>query len=158
MTFLSEPHPGQPAGAPPLLVERVMVCMSASAVAPRVIRTGADLARQLRATWYAVYVETPRERPSRLPPEEAAVLRENMTLAEALGGTVVRVKADDPAEGLIAFARREGVTRVIIGQTARSRWEQLWKGSPLRTFSSAVPDAAVLIVPSDQDHRIDHAR
>ena len=58
-----------------------------------------------------------------------------------------RVKADDPANGLVAFAQREGVTHVIFGQTARSRWELLWHGSTLNRFLSAVPDAAVQVVP-----------
>ena len=35
-------------------------------------------------------------------------LARNIALAEELGATVVRVKADRPADGLIAFAKREG--------------------------------------------------
>ena len=63
------------------------------------------------------------------------------------GPTVVRVRATKPAEGLIAFAQREGVTHVIFGQTARSRWELLWRGSTLDRFLEAVPDATVQVVP-----------
>jgi len=81
----------------------------------------------------------------------AEALRQNIQLAESLGATVVRVKADKPAEGLIAFAQREGVTHVIFGQTARSRWELLWRGSTLDRFLAAVPDAAVQVVPSDPE-------
>lgn len=39
----------------------------------------------------------------------------NIALAENLGATVVRVKATRPADGLIEFARREGITHVIFG-------------------------------------------
>jgi K+-sensing histidine kinase KdpD len=46
---------------PALISERVMVCMSSNALAPRVLRTGARIAGRLGAEWYAVYVETPRE-------------------------------------------------------------------------------------------------
>jgi two-component system sensor histidine kinase KdpD len=132
---------------PALIPERVMVCMSSSAMAPRVIRTGARIAGRLGARWYAVYVETPRERPDRINPGDADALRQNIALAETLGATVVRVKADKPAEGLVAFAQREGVTHVIFGQTARSRWELLLRESTLDKFLSAVPDAAVQVVP-----------
>ena len=65
----------------------------------------------------------------------------------ASGATVVRVRAERPADGLIAFAQREGVTHVIFGQSARSRWELVWRGSTLDRFLSAVPDAAVQVVP-----------
>jgi two-component system sensor histidine kinase KdpD len=59
----------------------------------------------------------------------------------------VRVHAGRPADGLIAFAQREGVTHVIFGQSARTRWELLVRGSTIDRFLAAVPDAAVQVVP-----------
>jgi two-component system sensor histidine kinase KdpD len=132
---------------PAQIPERVMVCMSSNALAPRVIRTGARIAGRLGSRWYAVYVETPREQPGRIRPHDAEALQENIRLAESLGATVVRVKADHPSEGLIAFAQREGITHVIFGQSARTRLEIMWRGSTLNKFLSAVPDAAVQVVP-----------
>ena len=132
---------------PALIPERVMVCMSSNALAPRVIRTGARIAGRLGSRWYAVYVETARERADRINPRDADALQQNIRLAETLGATVVRVKAERPADGLIAFAQREGVTHVIFGQSARTRWELLMRGSTLDRFLSAVPDAAVQVVP-----------
>ena len=134
---------------PALIPERVMVCMSSNVAAPRVIRTGARIAGRLGAKWYAVYVETPQERPGKIRPADSDALRENITLAESLGATVVRVKAERPAEGLIAFAQREGITHVIFGQSARSRWELLWRGSTIDKFLSTIRDAAVQVVPPD---------
>src|SRR5215204_1319184 len=132
---------------PALIPERVMVCMSSNTLAPRVIRTGARIAGRLGSRWYAVYVETPRERADRIKPGDAEALQQNIKLAESLGATVVRVRAERPSDGLIAFAQREGVTHVIFGQTARSRLEMLWRGSTLDRFLGAVPDAAVQVVP-----------
>lgn len=132
---------------PALIPERVMVCMSSNALAPRVIRAGARIAGRPGSKWYAVYVETPRETADRIRPEDKQALAENIRLAESLGATVVRVRAERPAEGLVAFAQREGVTHVIFGQTARSRWEILLRGSTLDRFLAAVPDAAVQVVP-----------
>jgi len=132
---------------PALIPERVMVCMSSNALAPRVLRTGARIAGRLGSRWYAVYVETPSERGDRINPRDAEALQQNIKLAETLGATVVRVKADKPADGLIAFAQREGVTHVIFGQSARTRWELLVRGSTLDKFLGAVPDAAVQVVP-----------
>ena len=130
---------------PALIAERGMVCMSSNPMAPRVIRTGARIAGRLGAKWFAVYVETPRDR--RDGARRPAALDDNITLAESLGATIVRVSADRPAEGLIAFAQREGVTHVVFGQSARSRWELIWQGSTLDRFLDAIPDAAVQVVP-----------
>ena len=80
-------------------------------------------------------------------PADREALARNIKLAENLGATVVRVKADRPADGLIAFAQREGITHVIFGQTARSRWEIVTKGSILNRFLEEVRDAAVQVVP-----------
>jgi two-component system sensor histidine kinase KdpD len=135
---------------PALIPERVMVCMSSNRLAPRVIRNGARIAGRLGARWYAVYVETPRESDRRIDPADAEALQQNIRLAESLGATVVRVKADGVADGLVAFARREGVTHVVFGQSARSRWELLWHGSTLDRFLGGVPDAAVQVVPLDE--------
>jgi two-component system sensor histidine kinase KdpD len=134
---------------PALIPERVMVCMSSNALAPRVVRTGARIAGRLGAKWYAVYVETPAERPGSIKPHDADALRQNIALAESLGATIVHVTADKPSEGLIAFAQREGITHVIFGQTARSRWEILVHGSTLNRFLSSVRDAAVQVVPME---------
>jgi two-component system sensor histidine kinase KdpD len=132
---------------PALIPERVMVCMSSAVGATRVLRTGARIAGRLGARWYAVYVETPREAPGRIEPPDREALARNIALAESLGATVVRVTADRPADGLIAFAKREGITHVIFGQSARSRLEILWKGSTLNRFLEEVRDAAVQVVP-----------
>ena len=136
---------------PALIPERVMVCMSSNVLAPRVLRTGARIAGRLGSRWYAVYVETPRERPARINSGDAEALQENIRLAENLGATVVRVKAASPSDGLIAFAQREGVTHVIFGQSARSRWELLWRGSTLDRFLGTVRDAAVQVVPLNDE-------
>jgi two-component system, OmpR family, sensor histidine kinase KdpD len=129
-----------------LIPERVMVCMSSAADAPRVIRAGAHLAGGLGARWYAVYVQTPRETPGHIRPRDRDALQRNIALAEQLGATIVRVKADKPADGLVAFAKREGITHAVFGQTGRSRLEILVKGSTLNRFLEEVRDAAVQVV------------
>jgi two-component system sensor histidine kinase KdpD len=80
----------------------------------------------------------------------AQALQQSIQAAEALGATVARVKADRPADGLIAFAKREGITHVIFGQSARSRWEQIWRGSTIDRFLSEVKDSAVQVVPLER--------
>ena len=66
------------------------------------------------------YVETPREAPGRIESADREALGRNLELAESLGATVVRVKADRPADGLIAFAKREGITHVISSSPVSS--------------------------------------
>ena len=107
-------------------------------------------ARVWRATWALVGTPSTLRRPVRHPADikrdDRAALQRNIALAEELGATIVRVTADTTADGLIAFANREGITHVVFGQTARSRWEILVKGSTLNRFLEEVR-AAVQVIP-----------
>ena len=107
---------------PALIPERVMVCMSSNAMAPRVIRTGARIAGRLGARWYAVYVETPGETPGRIRADAFDALQRTSRLAESLA---LRSYGSGPSGGRRAhrLAHREVVTHVIFGQSARSRWD-----------------------------------
>jgi two-component system, OmpR family, sensor histidine kinase KdpD len=51
---------------------------------------------------------------------------------------------------LIDFARREGVTHVVFGQSARSRWDILLRGSVINRFLNEVRDATVQVVPLEK--------
>lgn len=134
---------------PAPIPEKVMVCMSSSQTAKPLLRAGARIAGRIGATWYAVYVETPREHPSRIKPEDARQLTENIQLAVKMEATVVEVKAKRPADGLIEFAKREGITHVIFGQSSRTRWQILLEGSVLNRFLAEVKGAAVQVMPTD---------
>jgi two-component system sensor histidine kinase KdpD len=134
---------------PAPIPEKVMVCISSNQTAKKLLRAGARIAGRLCTIWYAVYVETPRENPSHIRPENAERLEESLALAAELGATVVRLKAKRAADGLIEFARREGITHVIFGQSARSRWDILLHGSVLNRFLDEVKDAAVQVMPTE---------
>lgn len=127
--------------------EKVMVAMASRGSAKRLLRTGSRIAGRLASDWYAVYVETPREEPERIKPEDLAALTENISFARGLGARVVKLKGKRVADALIDFARREGITHVVFGQSARSRWDVLWQGSVINRFLSEVRDATVQVVP-----------
>jgi two-component system sensor histidine kinase KdpD len=130
-----------------VIPEKVMVCMASRGSAKKLLRTGSRIAGRLAGDWYAVYVETPREELGRIKPEDYAALLENRRFAEELGAKVVKLKARRVADALIDFARREGVTQVVFGQSSRSRWDILLHGSVINRFLDEVRDAAVQVVP-----------
>jgi two-component system sensor histidine kinase KdpD len=132
---------------PAPIPEKVMVCMSSNQTAKPLLRAGARIAGRIGATWYAIYVQTPHEDPSRIKPGDAHQLAENIQLAVKMGATVVEVKAKRPADGLIEFAKREGITHVIFGQSSRTRWDILLRGSILNRFLAEVKGAAVQVIP-----------
>src|SRR5262249_24408255 len=134
--------------------EKVMVCMSSNQTAKPLLRAGARIAGRIGATWYAVYVQTPAEDASHIKSADARQLAENIQLAVKMGATVVEVKAKQPADGLIEFAKREGITHVIFGQSSRTRWDILLRGSILNRFLAEVKGAAVQVIPPSNSENV----
>jgi two-component system sensor histidine kinase KdpD len=133
-----------------VIPERVMVAMASRGSAKKLLRVGSRIAGRLAGDWYAVYVQTPPEEMGRIKPEDYAALQENISFAEDLGARVVKLKARCVADALIEFARREGITHVVFGQTSRSRWDILLHGSIINRFLGEVRDANVHVVPLDE--------
>lgn len=50
-------------------------------------------------------------------------------MAEDLGAEVIRTKSKDIARTLVEIAQERQVTQVVLGQPARSRWEEFVRGS-----------------------------
>ena len=109
---------------------RVMVCLSSNPPhALALLRRGSRMAGRLNTDWFVVYVETPRESPERIDSEAQRHLLSNIDKARELGAEVVRLKASDPAEALLDFARSHRVGDVIIGRTELPGWRRLLRSS-----------------------------
>jgi len=135
----------------PVIPEKVMVAIASRGSAKKLLRTGSRMAGRLASDWFAVYVETPREEMGRIKPADWAALQENIRFAEALGARVVKLKSRNVADALIDFARRNGITHVVFGQTSRSRWDILLHGSIINRFLGEVRDATVQVVPIETE-------
>jgi two-component system sensor histidine kinase KdpD len=139
-----------------VIPEKVMVAIASRGGAKKLLRVGSRIAGRLASDWYAVYVETPSEEMGRIKPEDYAALQESIRFAEELGAKAVKLKARRVVDALIEFARQEGITHVVFGQTSRSRWDILLHGSIINRFLDEVRDATVQVVPLEiyeQQHR-----
>jgi len=131
----------------PVIPEKVMVAMASRGSARTLLRVGSRIAGRLATDWFAVYVETPKEEPGRIKPEDHVALTDNIRFAQQLGAKVVTLKGARVADLLVEFAKREGITHVIFGQSARSRWDLALHGSIVDRFLRDVRNATVQIVP-----------
>jgi two-component system, OmpR family, sensor histidine kinase KdpD len=139
----------------PVIPEKVMVAMASRGSARNLLRVGSRIAGRLATDWFAVYVETPKEEPGRIKPEDHVALQDNIRFAKQLGANVVKLKGSRVSDALVDFARREGITHVIFGQSARSRWDLVVHGSIVDRFLRDVRDATVQIVPLRHDAAVD---
>jgi two-component system sensor histidine kinase KdpD len=136
-------HPGQQAKA----AGRVLVCMSSYPPrAKALLRAGSRSAGRLNTDWFVVYVETPKEAPTRIDAEAQRHLLDNIELARELGAEVVRLKHTDPAQAILDFARSHAVARIIIGRSNEPLWRRLLRLSVFHRVIDEADDFDVLIV------------
>jgi two-component system sensor histidine kinase KdpD len=130
--------------------EKVMVCLSTRPGTERLLRVGARVAGRLASNWYAVYVTRPEDDKGHGDPDAFHRLEEFERMARDLGAKVVNLTDRNVSDALIRFAQQENISHVVFGQSARSRWDILWRGSVLNRFLNEVRDVTVQVVPMNK--------
>ena len=132
--------------------EKVMVCLSTRPGTERLLRVGSRIAGRLATNWYAVYVTRPDDK-GHGDPEAFHRLEEYQRMARDLGAQVVSLVDRNVSDALIRFAQQESISHVVFGQSVRSRWDILLRGSVLNRFLSEVRDVTVQVVPMQKPQR-----
>src|SRR5581483_11237248 len=133
--------------APGVGSERVMVCLSSRAPnAERLLRKAARLAARFNAPWYAVYVQTPRERTEKVDAATQRRVHDALALAQQLGGVAMPFQGADFARTVADFVREYGITHVVVGRSQRPWHRRLFRPSPLDRLLRAVPGVDVVVV------------
>jgi two-component system, OmpR family, sensor histidine kinase KdpD len=132
--------------------EKVMVCLSTRPGTERLLRVGARIAGRLATNWYAVYVTKPDDK-GHGDPEAFHRLEEYQRMARDLGAKVVSLVDRNVSDALIRFAQQENISHVVFGQSVRSRWDILLRGSVLNRFLAEVRDVTVQVVPMQKPLR-----
>jgi len=133
--------------------EKVMVCLSTRPGTERLLRVGSRIAGRLASNWYAVYVTRPDADKGHGDPEAFHRLEEYQRMARDLGAQVVMLTGRNVSDALIQFAQQESISHVVFGQSVRSRWDILLRGSVLNRFLSEVRDVTVQVVPMQKPQR-----
>lgn len=126
--------------------ERVVVGITGAPGSDALVRRAARIARRVGGELIGVHVA---QADARL----AAVgdgLAEQFALLESLGGARREVVGDDPVAALVAVARNEHATQLVIGATRESRWDQLLHGSFAARLSRLASGIDVHIVADER--------
>ncbi len=129
--------------------ERLLVCINAGALSERLVRTTRRLADELKADWYAVYVETPDQ--AGMSPERRDRIAHILQLAEELGAHSINLPGRSVAETIMDYARQHNVTKVIAGKPLRSRWQEVLRGSVVDRLLRRSGSIDVYVVSSETE-------
>jgi two-component system sensor histidine kinase KdpD len=128
--------------------ERILVAITPRSDAKRMLESGRRNADRFHGELLAVYV-----RQSGLSEADQAALDARLELARRLGADVHVLESPHPTTAILDFARRERITQIFVGHSARSRWQDLLGGNPLDQLIEATEDMDLRIFPSS--HRND---
>jgi two-component system sensor histidine kinase KdpD len=113
------------------------------------------MAADLNAEWYAVYVESPQERPS---DEEATDrLVRSMRLAEDLGAKVQTLSGRSIAGELISFAQSQNITLLVVGLPRKSLWKRWLRTSVVNEVIRQSGPIHVLVIGNTESKKPEKA-
>ncbi|MCL6561699.1 MAG: universal stress protein [Firmicutes bacterium] len=123
--------------------DRIMVAISPSPNGARLIRRGYRTVRRLKAEFYVVFVRAPDRR---LRPEDERRVAMHFDLARQLGANVVELRGSHIARTLVQFAREHHVTEIVMGESLRTRWQEIWRGSVINEVLRLTSNIDILVV------------
>jgi len=131
--------------------ERLLVCVAANPESARLLRAGRRIASVLRCEWIALHVDTPGAAPMRST--DLAALVDNLQLAEEFGARTITVQGHNVPEEILAFARAQNVTRIIVGKPTRHRWVDRIRGSLVDRLVRGSGDVDVYVITGEVEER-----
>jgi len=136
-------------------VDRILVAMPSHVdVTTELLRKGSRIAGRLNTDWYCVYVQTPEERADRIDASVQRHLVDNIQKAQSMGAEVVKLEGEDIAGELCSFAKKNGVTLIIAGQSRRRWWQHMTRGSVIdQLIHNGVGIDVLVVSPIDPDRR-----
>ena len=103
--------------------ERVLVLVSRPEVSEELVRRGGRIAQRTQGDLLVAHLTTGEK-----PPDPVWIGSTRRLVAD-LGGEFEVLQADDPVERVLAFATQQHVTQILVGESRRSRWQELIRGS-----------------------------
>ncbi|RNB81365.1 histidine kinase [Brevibacillus nitrificans] len=132
--------------------ERVLVSAQYHWNGSILVRRGQQVAKRLGGELLVVCF---RSSTKKLTKEEATFRRSISKLVEKVGGVFEErplQRDTNVANELVAYATENNVTRIVMGQSKRTRWEEIWNGSIIHRILRKTRNVDILIV-ADRSER-----
>ncbi len=123
-------------------VVRVMVCVGYNPVSQRLIERASYLAKAFNGELIAVHIRSDDS----APPGYQMMLEHNMALARRRGARIVVERGAPLAEVIVRVAQANAVTHIVMGESARSRFNEVRRGSLVRQVLGASRGIDIYIV------------
>jgi two-component system, OmpR family, sensor histidine kinase KdpD len=133
--------------------DRILVCVSEDRRAAGLVRYTKRFADRLHAPWTALYIEGPRS--LQLSDRERDRIADTLRLAITLNGEAITIPGGTRrvADDILAYARSNNITHIVIGKSARSRWFEMVHGSVVHDLVRRSGNITVHAIAGDELER-----
>ncbi len=126
---------------------RLLVCISESPNASRLVRAGRRMADETSAEWTVVHVETPEQ--IEHAGTKQSMVAQHLRLAEMLGARTEVLMGRTVVEAVRDYLHEQHIHRVMIGSSPRKQWLSVFGASLAEQLTRDDPNINVFVVGSD---------
>jgi two-component system sensor histidine kinase KdpD len=130
---------------------RLLVCISGSPEAQRLVRAGRRMADETHSEWTVLHIETPEQ--VEHGEEKSPALLQNMRLAEMLGANSETITGISVSAAVREYALRHHIQRIMVGRSSRASWQRLMGASLAESLLRSDPTISVYVVGGDHTPR-----
>lgn len=128
--------------------ERILVCVSTYPNAVQLIRRGSRIAGYMHAPFYCLFVDDPYRF---LTKAESHHIETCERLCQEFDGEFIRVTEHDKAKAIADVAQNYHITQIVIGESQRSRWRLLLRGSLTHKLLRSLKNIDVHIIATEKE-------
>ncbi|MCX7921237.1 MAG: universal stress protein [Clostridia bacterium] len=130
-------------------VERVMVCISSSPSAKKLIRRGARIARRYKCEWVVVSVDCTNLFAPKATARDIDMLESHYKLAKQLGAEVITLTGKSISGEMSRFASEKHITQIIVGHPTRTKLQTILRGSTVNKLLRKNKGVELHVIPND---------
>lgn len=127
--------------------ERVLVSISSSPKASKVIRYGARIAQKYKCEFYVISVEQKSFFSKGFSQENLKVIEKHEELAKNLGTEIVRLQGKNIVKEILKFSEEKRITQIVLGHSKRNKLTTFFKGSIINKIIEHSKGVEIRIVP-----------
>jgi len=127
--------------------ERVLVCVSTYPNSLQLLRRGARIAGYMHAQLYVMFADDPDRF---LTKTESLHIETCERLCKDFDGNFVRVRDGNPLKAIVEAAQSYRITQIVMGESQKSRWQILFKGSLTQKILRILKNVDIHIISTNK--------
>ena len=126
----------------------IVICTAPRPLSLKLVRRGYSIAQRMQGNFSSIYIRTPG---AILDRSEESMLQEIFELTRNLGGKVVELQGESVSEEIIKYVKESGAAFIVMGQSARSRLQEVFKGSTINRIMRETKNTDIVVVADSKE-------